>query len=178
MALSLTLVDELITARRTLHGGSRGAPVLLQDGTREGSALNRACVVMLTSAMQAYVEDVFLACSQKAFGHTLNDVELKDYEATWSRWGNPSDANIIRLFRRLGIHDVFDGLSWQGQTTATLKTTLNKINQVRNRIAHGEALQINGVTYSLSLNQVQRWRRTCSIFGDRFEQHALNKIRG
>lgn len=114
MPLSLTLVDELIAARRNLHGGARGAPRRLVDGNHEGRALNRACVVMLSSTMQAYVGDVFIECSEKAFGRVLTDAEHKAYSKTWSRWGNPSDENIIGLFRRLGIHDVFDGLSWQG----------------------------------------------------------------
>lgn len=60
MPLSLALVDELIDARKNLHGGNAGAPRNLVDGQREGSALNRACVVMLSSALQAYVGDVFL----------------------------------------------------------------------------------------------------------------------
>ena len=111
MPLSLTLVDELIAARRNLHGGDRGAPRRLEDGSHEGRALNQACVVMLSASLQAFVGDVFLACSEKAFGRELQNDERNAYISTWSRWGNPSDKNIIVLFRRLGVHDVFDELS-------------------------------------------------------------------
>lgn len=176
LPLSLALVDELIDARRNLHGGERGAPRRLVDGSHEGRALNRACVVMLTSAMQAYVGDVFLACSEKAFGRALSDSERTDYAKTWSRWGNPSDANIINLFRRLGIQDVFHDLSWQGQSTTTLKANLNKINQVRNKIAHGQEIRVDGQAFALTLNNILRWRQVCGTFGDRFEAHALAKI--
>lgn len=176
MPLELGLVDELIAARRSLHGGARGAPRRLEDGNHEGRALNRACVVMLTSTLQAYIGDVFLGCSHKAFGRQLIDDELKDYVRTWSRWGNPSDENIIALFRRLGINDVFDGLSWQGQSTTALKKKLRTINQVRNRIAHGQDIRVDDQPYALTLNSIQGWRRVMQTFGERFEAHALSKI--
>ncbi|WP_223631969.1 hypothetical protein [Rhodobacter sp. TJ_12] len=177
MPLSLILVDELIAARRNLHGGSVGAPRRLVDGNHEGRALNRACVIMLSSAMQAYVGEVFLKCSEKAFGRTLEGDEREQYIKTWSRWGNPSDANIRGLFLRLGVNDVFDGLSWQGQSTTTLKKTLNKMNQVRNRIAHGEDITVDGKPFALTLYQVQRWRKVSGTFGERFEGHALSKLK-
>ncbi|WP_321499297.1 hypothetical protein [Breoghania sp.] len=176
MALSLALVEELISARRNLHGGDRGAPRRLEDGNHEGRALNRACVVMLTSAMQAYVGEVFVACSEKAFGRVLTPDERKNYDSTWSRWGNPSDKNIINLFRRLGINDVFDGLSWQGQSTPTLKKNLDKMNQVRNCIAHGSVIAIDGAAFSLTLSWINRWKKVSESFGSRFEGHALGKI--
>lgn len=177
MPLSLVLIDELIAARRTLHGGNAGAPRRLVDDNHEGAALNRACVVMLSSALQAFVGDVFLACSQKAFGRVLTAPEIKTYSATWNRWGNPSDANIITLFLRLGVTDVFDGLSWQGQSTKALKDNLDLINQIRNRIAHGQAIQVNGSPYPLRLSGIVRWRNIAEQFGNRFEAHALAKIR-
>lgn len=176
MPLELGLVDELIVARRNLHGGGRGAPRRLEDGNLEGRALNRACVVMLTSTLQAYIGDVFLACSEKAFGRQLTEDERTDYAKTWSRWGNPSDENIIALFRRLGINDVFNGLSWQGQSTTALKKKLKTINQVRNKIAHGQDILVDGQPYALTLNSIRGWRRVMQTFGERFEGHALSKI--
>jgi hypothetical protein len=132
---------------------------------------------MLSSALQAFVGDVFLACSQKAFGRALTADETKAYNATWNRWGNPSDTNIVALFLRLGVTDIFDGLSWQGQSTKALKANLDTINQVRNRIAHGQPIQVNGDPYALRLSGITRWRNIAEQFGTRFEAHALAKIR-
>lgn len=86
MPIDLNSVDELIAARKELHGGERGAPLALTDGGHEGAALNRACVVMLSAALQAHVGEVFSSCSNKAFGRVLADDELKAYRGTWSRW--------------------------------------------------------------------------------------------
>ena len=132
---------------------------------------------MLASALQAFVGDVFIACSNKAFGRALTLEELDNYNATWSRWGNPNPSNIRALFLRLGVNDVFDGLSWQGQSTSALKSNLDTINQVRNRIAHGQAILVNRTPYSLRLSGVTRWRNIAEQFGNRFENHALRRIR-
>ncbi|MEM1396279.1 MAG: hypothetical protein AAGH38_02380 [Pseudomonadota bacterium] len=95
---------------------------------------------------------------------------------TWSRWGNPSGDNIIKLFQRLGIHDVFDGLSWQGQASQTLKSNLDTINQVRNRIAHGQPITVDGEPYALRLSGIVRWRNIAEQFGQGFGPHALAMI--
>ena len=175
MPLSLVLVDELISARKNLHGGSRGAPVRLGD-FQEGAALNRACVVMISSALQAFVGDVFYTCSEKAFGRTLNVDEEKAYRGTWKNWGNPSDTNIVKLFLRLGVVDVFEGLSWQRQSTDSLKKNLDRINQVRNRIAHGLEITVDGDPFALRLSDVSRWRNIAEQFGSHFEAHATGKV--
>ena len=176
--LNLRSVDELISARKTLHGGNPGAPVKVADGTREGAALNRACVVLLSATLQAHVSDVFVSCSSRAFGRQLRDRELDNYRATWNRWGNANPANIIGLFRRLGVDDILAGLSWQGQSTRKLKNNLDHLNQVRNQIAHGEEdLTVDGRPFSLALIRITRWRNVSEKFGEHFEGHALGEFR-
>lgn len=174
--LNLGLVDELISARKDLHGGNPGAPKKLNDGGLEGAAINRACVVLLSATLQEYVSEVFIRCSNKAFKRELQGLELKHYRATWDQWGNPNPANTIKLFRRLGVDDIFAGLSWQGQSTDTLKKNLDTINQVRNRIAHGGEISVNGIVSPLRLNHISRWREVSKTFGERFEVHALDKF--
>lgn len=177
VTLSLTSVDELIAARRSLHGGSRGAPKKGNGGQHEGAALNRACVVMLSSTLQAFVEDVFLECSEKAFGHAFSEPERKNYYETWNRWGNPNDQNITALFRRLGVDDVFSELSWSRQSTSDLKKNLKQINQIRNCISHGKPLKFEKSPFSLKFTKIQRWRDIAEQFGRRFPKQALSKIR-
>ena len=174
--LNLQSVDELISARQNLHGGQVGAPVILADGNREGAALNRACVVLLSATLQAHVSDVFISCSNRIFGRELRGQELTNYRATWNRWGNANSSNIIQLFRRLGVDDILDGLSWQRQSTKTLKQNLDQLNQVRNGIAHGQELRVDGNLFSLTLNRIQRWRNVSEKFGEFFEDHALEKF--
>lgn len=174
--LSLTAVDELIAARKGLHGGAQGAPRVLRDGSREGRAINQACVLMLSATLQSYVEDVFIECSEKAFSRQLQSSDLEKFRNSWKMWGNPSADNVTSLFNRLGVADVFEGLSWQRQSTQSLKTNLNTINQVRNRIAHAQEIRVDNRPYALRLSGITRWRNTIEQFGKRFSKHALAKF--
>jgi hypothetical protein len=138
--LNLAAVDELIKLRQAQHGGSRGAPPIV-GGIRVGAAVNKSCILMLSALLQGYVEDVFVQVSRRKFKTTLKtDDDLKIYRRTLFRWGNPSSENVTSLFRRLGIIDVFDGLSWQKMTATNIKSKLDKINELRNKIAHGQPL--------------------------------------
>lgn len=173
MALNLHYVDEIISVRQQLHGGGRGAPPIVAHRIRAGASLNRSCIVMLSALLQSFVEDVFESEARHAFPRLNTDPRWKLYWKQVQRWGNPSDDNIVNLFLRLGIPDVFDGLSWQGITTLKIKQNLRLLNEVRNDIAHGhEHLSFNGQPYSLTLAEVRRLRDFAENFGARFEAHV------
>ncbi|MGJ8595074.1 HEPN domain-containing protein [Sulfitobacter sp.] len=175
--LNLVPLDELIHARRTLHGGTKGAPIKLIDGTREGDAINRACIVALSGALQNYVEQVFTECSNGSFRRLVwVPAEEERYKVTWKNWGNPNSDNIDRLFRRLGIDSVLAGLSWRKQTNETWRANLNRINHVRNCIAHGSPLTVSKRPYSLTFSTIIKWRNSSEQFGLRFHGHAIAKV--
>ena len=137
--IDLNPVDELIRVRQQQHGGNPGAPPVV-GGARVGAAINKSAVLMLSALLQGYVEDVFLYSSKRLFSNLRTDDNVKIYRTTFFRWGNPSSPNITNLFRRLGIIDVFDGISWQRTATGTIKAKLDEINEMRNKIAHGKPL--------------------------------------
>lgn len=176
MPLEEIAINELIAARRALHGPNRGRPNNDIDGQPKGRALNRACVVMLGAELQREVERVFFLCAERVFRRQLSDDEKRTFGKTWERWGNPSADNIIRLFNRLGCVNVFDGLSWRGMTTANLRGKLNGWNEVRNDIAHGTPLRMAGADFSLTLAKFENWKKVAVQFGNRFEAHALSKF--
>lgn len=171
--VDLHFVDELIAVRRDQHGGGRGAPPL-QGGHRIGASINRSCIVMLSALLQSYVEEVFGEAARRTFPRLNADDAY--YERYWNQmkgWGNPSGANVRSLFLKIGIPDVFDGLSWQGTTTERIRTRLDALNQIRNQIAHGRRdLTLNGNRYSLSLARVQTYRNFAENFGGRFSEHV------
>ena len=175
--LDLHYVDELIGVRQQQHGYGVGAPPVV-NGHRIGVSLNRSCIVMLSALMQAYVEAVFQDAARRRFPD-LNGNNA-DFDAYWRQvksWGNPSDGNIRGLFIRIGVPDVFAGLSWQRQTTAGVRQKLNEVNQIRNDIAHGAAqLRLNNQPYSLSLAKVVSFRNFAEQFGSRFEAHVANLV--
>ena len=126
---------------------------------------------MLSALLQSFVEDVFHEASVEILG-IHEDVQL-DYRKSFSRWGNPSDANIKSLFLRLGVEDVLDNLTWQRITNERIRQNLRSLNEIRNQIAHGSReLRSNNIRYSLSLAEVIRFRNFVCTFADRFPDHV------
>lgn len=175
--LNLTYVDELISVRQVLHGGSRGAPKKVEDGSREGASINRSCIVMMSALLQSYIQEVFRLCAKKALPTLKNDDVWDAYWKQMKGWGNPSADNTKILFLKIGAVDIFDGLSWQKCENASIRNKLNQLNHIRNSIAHGnDELRVNNGKYSLTLNKVKAFRDFIEVFGERFEGHALGKF--
>jgi hypothetical protein len=169
--INLGPVDELIAVRQAQHGGGRGAPPINADGTREGQALNRAIVIMSSATLQAFCEDAFFELSETKLA--LDADQLASYKKLYSQWGNPSKENIRKHFQRLGAVDVLAGLSWRGCRNKAVLRNLDRLNQLRNQIAHGRAvLSLAGRDYSLSLARARDQRNFALQFGTRFEANA------
>jgi hypothetical protein len=166
--LNLQPVDELIAVRQGMQGGGRGAPPIV-GGARQGMVLNRSCLLMMSALLQAYIEDVFLANSKRLFVTLQGDDVIRRYESTYFRWGNPNANNIKRLFQRLGIDNVLEGLSWQKCSTTTIETKLLDLNELRNKIAHGDDVTVH-------LSHVQNLRNFVTVFGSRFARHVRQKL--
>lgn len=176
MSLDLTFVDELIAVRHGQHGGGVGAPPVA-GGYRVGVSLNRSCVVMLSALLQGHVEEVFVRCSTALLNTLATPAAAEEYRESFKRWGNPSASNIDQLFLRLGLVKALNGLRWQKCSNQSLRNKLNGINELRNKIAHGDAhLTLNGAPFSLRLEQIERYRNFVGKFGDEFEPHVRGKL--
>ncbi|WP_436357458.1 HEPN domain-containing protein [Brevundimonas sp. CEF1] len=170
---ALTDVDELLRAHALVTGGTRGAP-RIQNGARVGSSLLRASTTLISAALQAEIEDTFKAALPLTFDH-FNQDELERYWSDCKGWGNPNPHNVRRLFFRLGFADALDGLSWKKCSNATVITKLDTINQVRNRIAHGQPLTVNNQEFRLTSPVVHSWRAFAGQFVSRFRPLILDQ---
>lgn len=170
--IDLHYVDELIKVRQDQHGGERGAPII-ENGHRVGASINRSCIVMLSAILQSFVEEVYC---ETAFELLSIDGEKEKaaFRKSFAYSGNPSAKNITQLFRRLGIVNIFDGLSWQGlKKNEQISTNLDKLNTLRNKIAHGhEEIVLDKKPYSLTLAKVSDMRNFVHTFADRFPHHV------
>ncbi len=175
--LNLTYVDELISVRQVQHGGARGAPKRVEDGSREGASINRSSIVLLSALLQSYIQEVFETAAKQALPALAADHVWESYWKQMKGWGNPSADNIMNLFLKIGIHDVLNGLSWQNCKNSLIRSRLNQLNHVRNSIAHGStALRVNNAEYSLTLAKVKTFRNFAEAFAARFENHVMAKL--
>jgi hypothetical protein len=168
--IDFAMIDELVEARKTLHGGKQGAPALLTDTNRIGAALNRSIILMLSATLQGYVEAVFFARAKRKL--RLRGDDFESFQKLHSRWGNPSTQNIFAQFGKIGIIDPLKDLSWQGCRNSTVRSKIDLLNGIRNQLAHGaNILKIDGRSYNLTLQKALNLRRFVEAFSDRFETH-------
>lgn len=129
---------------------------------------------MLSSLLQSFVEEVFQEAAKRKFAAIAADEAA--FNAYWKQmkgWGNPSEENIRTLFLKLGVPDVFSGLSWKNRATPDVRRKLNELNLLRNQIAHGaRGLKLNNQAYSMSLVRATEFRDFALQFGERFEGHV------
>ena len=167
-------VDELLRAHRLVTGGAPGAPPLV-NGARVGASLLRASTALISAALQTEVEESFKAALPLAFPH-FNGAQRDAYWESCKKWGNPNPANIKSLYFRIGLADPMSGLSWQKCNNANVISTLDAINQVRNRVAHGQPLTVNGQPFRLTRPVVARWRAYAEVFSARFRPHIAGQF--
>ena len=172
---ALNDVDELLRAHSLVTGGGPGAPPIT-NGARVGASLLRAATTMISAALQTEIEDVFKKALPLTFDHFDGDERERYWQDCKKSWGNPNPANVRTLFFRLGFSDALDGLSWQKCNNASVVSTLDAINQVRNRIAHGQPLTVNGIPFRLTRPVVSRWRAFGGVFIARFQPLILEQF--
>ena len=66
LSVRLKDVDELLAAHESLTGGNRGRPA-----QKQGAAVTKAGVVMLTAVFEAFIEDAFERAATDIFAEEL-----------------------------------------------------------------------------------------------------------
>jgi len=56
-----------------------------------------------------------------------------------------------------------------------VREVLDTINQVRNRVAHGQAVTVGGQQFRLTRPIVSSWRNFASVFIERFRPFVLEQ---
>ncbi len=174
--LNLKPVEEIILARKKLHGGRKGAPKKDVDKTREGEALNRAAMVMLAASLEEFFAENFSRVRTKKFRKTLSE---KGFEKLNKISKPPRTTDVEQVedaFLRIGIEKAFDGLAWQKCRNETLRRKLREINQIRNRSAHGTALTVDGKEFALTTVKVQNFVDFSRVLGKALPKHLLDQV--
>ena len=159
LSLWLKDVEELLDAHQSLTGGNRGRPA-----QKQGAAVTKSGVVMLTAVFEAFVEDVFERAAKDVFADELDTTrKLKDFiRETSGRLNNASVKNIDFLYAQIGYPFILRELSWKGFNNTNLRESIDAMVSVRNKIAHGGAPKVN-------LQNLRRWKNMIEAFSLRFE---------
>ena len=132
-------------------------------------ALNRASIVLLSSHLQGYVEDVYTEA-----GEVLLKSHVKDVRALLDRakrnFSNPHDFRIEQLFDSIGLPSVMVGLSWPRASNKSIRNRLTENINLRNRIAHGEQENVTKA-------KVIAFQKFVEVFARNFDQKVAREIR-
>lgn len=131
-------------------------------------ALNSAAIALLSGHLQGYIVDVFQETAQAILRDKVKDVEAL-IDAAQMR-GNPNERNIRSLFKAVGFHDIFDGISWQRMSTESLKKNINDFNELRNRVVHGSS-------ESVRKQVVSNYKRVSLNFATHLDEKLRAEIR-
>lgn len=157
-------VDEIILGHYVLTGGQRGRPA-----RRQGAALTRAGVVLLAAAMEAFVEDLFEE-SARLMMRGRTQPEFNEFFRNTSERLNVADVHKTNLlYFNLGIHWVLEGIRWQKFSNRSVQSTLNKLVDSRNRIAHGSQPPVR-------LQTLRKWKGFVVRYSEKIEERLANHI--
>jgi hypothetical protein len=157
-------VDEIVTAHIVLTGGGVGRPSF-----HKGAALTRAGVVLLTAALEAYVEDLFEESVKLIMPTRSNEEYSELFERTSKRLNVADVYNTNFLFFNLGIPWVLDCIRWQKFSNRSFRKTLNKLVDTRNKIAHGSQPRVR-------LAALKKWRGFVMKYSEKLEEALSTHI--
>ena len=102
----------------------------------EVDALNRAAMVLLSSHLQGFIDDLHSEAARIVLTGKVVDIS-KVIEQAKPRNSNPHADIIEKMFNGIGLYEILDGMRWQKTSNSALKKRLTEYIQIRNQIAHG-----------------------------------------
>jgi hypothetical protein len=157
-------VDELILAHTFVTGGGAGRPA-----RRQGAAITRAGVVLLAAAMEAFVEDLFVESGELIFVAVPPADRQKLYDQTSKKLNNADTLKTNILYFNLGCPWILGGIKWKKFSNNTFVSSLNKLVENRNQIAHGKRPNV-------TLPQLRRWKTMLEGYAPRLESAVATHI--
>jgi len=115
-------IDELLNAH-TLVGGSK-------KWARGTGAINRAAILLLTSHLEGFVEDLFVEAFELLFPGRKAEPFIK-------RFHTPNCRNIDDLYEFLGLKDVTKSISFTPVSNAKVRQAIDDLVKLRHKIVHG-----------------------------------------
>ena len=155
-------VDELVEAHGALTGTARGR-------RRKGPAITRAGVVLLTAAMEAFVEELFEEACDKVFAVLADEERKALYKETSRRLNTANVQNTNLLFFNLGVPWILSGVRWQNCSNAYFCERLDRLIETRGRIAHGKQPVV-------WLGRLRAWKTMVEKYAEVLERKVADHI--
>jgi hypothetical protein len=157
-------VEELIMAHGVVTGGGRGRPA-----QRQGAAITRSGIVLLSAATEAFVEDLFEEAASIIFWDMAEDERIHLFRNTSRKLNNADTHKTELLYFNIGLPWILKDISWKKYPNHVLRGDLNKLIDARNKIAHGHGENVR-------LSMLRRWKNMIEMLAPRLEEKVLDHV--
>ena len=158
--------DELIHARDTICPNGAGRPA-----QRQGAAIIRAGVLILSAAFEAYAEDVYEEAVDLVYVQWPESKRKELKKDTSQKMNNASVYKLNNLFIHIGVPWIMDSqkLRWQKFSNSSVQDTLGQLISARNKIAHGRPKTVQKPT-------AKKWRNFVSKLADKIDLVVADRV--
>jgi hypothetical protein len=130
---NLSDVEEIIKAHENLTGGGKGKPA-----GGQGAALTRAGVVLLSAAMESFVEELFKEAAGILYSKMSPEKQKTLFKQTAGRLNNADELKTNLLYFNLGCPWVLSKIRWPKFSNEAFIKSLKSLIESRGYIAHGD----------------------------------------
>lgn len=158
--------DELMLARDLVCPDGRG-----RKRERQGAAILRSSVVLLSAAFEAYVEEVYEEAVDLVFATVSSGQRNALKNDTSGNLHNATTAKVDRLFFHLGLPWIMrhQRIRWQKFSNDKVRSELDRIVRTRNEVAHGKSPHIRKST-------AKRWKGVIERLADRIDAIVASHV--
>ncbi|MDO9099762.1 MAG: HEPN domain-containing protein [Caldisericota bacterium] len=158
--------DELMAARDAICSTGAGRPA-----RRQGAAVIRGGVLLLSAAFEGYVEDVFDLAADLILAGYPHSVRKQFKKDTSGRLNNADVRKVNMLFFNIGIPWIMGHpkLHWRKFTNKSVQDTLNALIGARNSNAHGKPR-------SVRKTRARFWRNFIARLGDKLDEIVSDEV--
>ncbi len=164
LAHSLADVHEIILGHVALTGGGKGRPK-----QRQGQAITRSAVVLLSAATEQFLEDLFEEAAPLVYPTATQDELDRLFGATTKRLNHPSLHKVTVMYFSIGMNHPFHAIRWRKMPNDRFRRKYNDLLETRGQIAHGRRPTVRLAT-------LRSWTTTIEKFAERFETLVADHI--
>lgn len=157
-------VDNLISIIEEITGKRRG-PIT----DERAKSLIRSSVVTLCSALEAFIEELFVFAVKRKFPDLDEDAKRRLLNQTIGRFNVPDQDKTDRLFIFVGIPFITNKIRWQNMANDKFKRKLRDLIKDRGKVAHGQVVDI-------SLTKLRNYKVFCENYVENLEKCIRNSL--
>lgn len=145
----------------------------------DAEAINKAAYILCVAHFQGFIDELFKEVAKKVISKKVSsgDEEIEKIIKSLSETKyNPRVDVINKLFATIGFYNIVDEINWQKMSNNTVKDKIKNMIEIRNKIAHGNAVIINHEPKRIDKKEVKQLKEFINLFAKTICAVISNKL--